>query len=309
MMTMNDCHYRWFPLSDGSGTIVGKIMKYLSLLFILLLAAAGCDLSGSQQKLESEATDALPVNTVTSANILLNMEPFGTTDDLSSLTKMLGSIMLERKNEGVFRFGSNEVENRVFVFADNKISIGKFAALILGIKSASAEPIILNEDHIRTHKNDLSMRPNPLTLVVRAGDAEVPEFIHADYLDNDDPGIENKSDFTIIDDRKELKIRRIVGNSIEISADGRHFVNEKHDRISEDSTLADFTVKQRPIESSALSEEIRKSIVPVPGGQPSLLVIASENASYESLKRILEAADDPNINFNILVRRISKKQD
>lgn len=281
-------------------------MKYVSLLFIILLAAAGCDLSRPQQKLASEAADALPVNTVTSANILLNMEPFGATDDLSSLTKMLGSIMLERKNEGAFRFGSNEVENRVFVFADNKISIGKFAALFLGIKSASAEPVILNEDRIRTHKNDLNMRPHPLTLVVRAGDAEMPGFIFADYLDNDGLGMENRSDFTIIDDRKELKIRRIVVNSIEISSDGRYFFNERHENISETSEADSLNVNQRLIDPSSLSDEIKRAIVNIPAGSPSssLLIITSENASYESLKRVFEATDNPGITFNIIVRRI-----
>lgn len=83
--------------------------------------------------------------------ILLNNEDLGSIDDLSGLKKSLEEIFKDRLDNGVFREGSNEVEQTIFIRAAASVKILEINKVVKVLKEVGANPIGLQiDDFVRT---------------------------------------------------------------------------------------------------------------------------------------------------------------
>lgn len=278
-------------------------MKLFSVLLILITLTQGCRYLRPEQKILSEAADNNPAQTISSGNVTLNREVAGTLDDPNTLRRMIKGIMRQREINGVFKEGTSEIENTVFVLAGPNISIGRLAELALAINENGGRAYIpKNAVEVNSEPKDTS-RPNPLSLFVHTGDISnewMPNY--SMYVEDADKYAHSPS-FEIIDERMTVMIARILNNSIEISADGHYFINEKYDSVSETADVDDYPVKQRTFDISTLAIELPTIIKRNNKSKDSITIIASEKAPYVSLLKIFEVGNDMNAVFRVLIRR------
>jgi len=78
-------------------------------------------------------------------SIKLNKDPMA---DSVALTQELDKIFKYRKDEGIYRPGTEEVEKTVFINAPKSIRYGEVAKVIDAVKAAKAEPIGLQVDSL-----------------------------------------------------------------------------------------------------------------------------------------------------------------
>lgn len=78
----------------------------------------------------------------------LNSEELGNVTDTSQLENRLKQVFEQRKNEGVLRDGTNEVEKTLFIKAPRSVKYGDVVKVIDGVKGAGAQPIGLQIDDI-----------------------------------------------------------------------------------------------------------------------------------------------------------------
>jgi len=300
-------------------------MKHFPIILVLLIAAIGCKYLSPAQKLESEAATENPNRTITDSPVFLNNEPVGTIAGLNRKTglnskkerdpieialsdrtvgEVLAEIKKERERSGIFIEGTNVVPINVYLIASPELAVGPFAELYIAIdKNAGAVYIPKRSPPKRGGE---PQRPDPLTLIVRT-DPFVPmgrppydQPMHdPDHRFNYKTSFElgNTGDGSLLSDRAWR-------GSVEISADERYFINDKQGAEA-DKGPKNTHVKQRPIETTALSDELVNIIEPV---NKEILIIASEKASYGSLLKVFEAAERLDAGLRVLVRRHDPKQ-
>lgn len=84
----------------------------------------------------------------TTLGIKLNNEEMGNVSDTTELQTRLTQVFDQRKNEGVLREGTNEVEKTIFIKAPRSIKYGDVVKIIDAVKVAGAQPIGLQIDDL-----------------------------------------------------------------------------------------------------------------------------------------------------------------
>ncbi len=84
----------------------------------------------------------------TTLGLKLNSEELGNVTDPSALETRLRQVFDQRKNEGVLREGTNEVEKTLFIKAPRSVKYGDVVKVIDAVKGAGAAPIGLQIDDI-----------------------------------------------------------------------------------------------------------------------------------------------------------------
>ncbi|HLM61101.1 MAG TPA: hypothetical protein VK308_09870 [Pyrinomonadaceae bacterium] len=91
----------------------------------------------------------LIVQVTTDKKVTLNNEAEGTLDDLSSLKKKLAKIFKDRMDMGVFREGTNEVEQTVFIKASSLLQLSDVLKVVDALKEAGTSPVNLQIDDLQ----------------------------------------------------------------------------------------------------------------------------------------------------------------
>ena len=137
-------------------------------LIIVLLFGSGFGCQGLAQKKDEIKQNDLAVKS-DPVKLTLNMEDQGTTADTSVLVKKLEEIFQARAENGVLREGTNEVEKLVYLQGDRLVSAEEIAKLYTAVKASGASPIrFAIQINDPSKKQDMDLRPNPLTLLVSA---------------------------------------------------------------------------------------------------------------------------------------------
>ena len=309
-------------------------MKHFPIILVLLVAVIGCKYLRPAQKIASETADAAPVETISDSSVSLNGEPSGTLVNLEPLRTKVGEIMKARESNGIFKMGSNEIENSVFVLAESAISVGRLTDLVRSINEQGGKSFIPNTEGLKDVNNriakepeshapplritdlngkllkvdidsdpNVDLKPNPLTLVVRTGNADKVWLPFFSFTPVKAKQYAYTAAFEFTDDPLTLKVRRLQTNSIEISADDNYFINEKVN-IMPDSDPDIIDVKQWAIPATDLQTELSKIV----SGETKLRIITSEKASYAGLLKVFEAAEKLNVDFEVLVRKHDMKR-
>lgn len=84
----------------------------------------------------------------TTLGIKLNNEEMGSVTDTTALMTRLSQVFDQRKNEGVLREGTNEVEKTLFIKAPRSVKYGDVVKVIDAVKVAGAQPIGLQIDDL-----------------------------------------------------------------------------------------------------------------------------------------------------------------
>lgn len=84
----------------------------------------------------------------TTMGVKLNNEDMGSVTDTTPLMTKLAQVFEQRKNEGVLREGTNEVEKTIFIKAPRSIKYGDVVKIIDAVKVAGAQPIGLQIDDL-----------------------------------------------------------------------------------------------------------------------------------------------------------------
>ena len=84
----------------------------------------------------------------TNLGLKLNNEEMGNVTDTSALETRLKQVFDQRKNEGVLREGTNEIEKTLFIKAPRSIKYGDVVKVIDAVKVAGAQPIGLQIDDL-----------------------------------------------------------------------------------------------------------------------------------------------------------------
>lgn len=277
-------------------------MRKLTSLFLLVAAMLGCKYLKPEQKLDSEAADQQPPPAVSVEELKLNNEDMGDTADLAPLRSRISEIMKLRGENAVFREGTNELENQVYLVADPNLRIGTFADIAFAVNNSRGAVLIPVGE---SPDEPEFAKPNPLTLVLSIGKARIGEpsetthgIFYIDYsrLLTIEPRIE------VVESKQMLKIYRLLYNSIEISADDRYFLNLKNPAIGERSDPDDVDVTQHPVEDASVETQLPNAVYGEPPLGSELQVIVSRNASFGSLLRLLKAAHKNKFPVSVYVR-------
>lgn len=89
----------------------------------------------------------LLVNVNKNQEISLNFEKFGYLSDTTHLEEKISDVFRQRTDEGVTRYGTNEVERKVVVRFDKSIEYSKVIKLIDTLNRLDASPIVLDIDN------------------------------------------------------------------------------------------------------------------------------------------------------------------
>lgn len=272
--------------------------RFSFLLLVLSVIYSGCSLTGTEQKLPSETADSNRAQPVVNYTLTLNHEPTGNLADLTPLKQRISHEMRMREWNGVFKVGSNEIENTVYLVADPKTSVGKIADVVLSMNANGARTYIPKSSSERVEL-PANYRPNPLIIWVTVGDVRsfrLPPIFFRDMY-GDPQRYSFAPNIRFAADEFELKTFRFTGKSFDISADDKYFINEPEVSCPElDPDYSDL--KQRAVMPEYLASES-----PTSCDGSSILIIASERASYASLLKVFEAVEENDLPVTIVVRR------
>src|SRR5215213_3014405 len=105
-----------------------------SIFLIAVIAAVATSACGwlraPRPQLDSEKADAAATASFAPVSVRINAEDLGTTADLTSLRRMISNIMTARAANAVFREGSDQIENRVFIEVNAQMPIGQLADIV-----------------------------------------------------------------------------------------------------------------------------------------------------------------------------------
>jgi hypothetical protein len=292
---------------DGVFQFEDKMNKILLISLILVttlgLGSACQKAGGSKWPATSEAADATPATSVKTGKLTLNAQPAGTLEDPNPLISKLKGIITYREGEGILRKNTNEIMKDVYVVADPKISISAIAKLGesggdlwfprgKGLPDTAALP-----------------KPNPLILVLKTENSPAEWFPAGLLTDDELAKLACMVRFETYKERTELILGRTHKSSIEIASDDSFFLNTE---LSPDLIKAEnLKPDQRAVTESELSSvlgklyEKRSYASSFDREQQGLTVIASENASYASLLKLLAAIDKPNVVVTVRIRPLT----
>ena len=243
----------------------------------IIFVSIGC---GSMQRLESESATKNPDEFIDAPEIFLNGSRIS---DVAALRSQIDEVVKLREANGVFLEGTNEVPRNVYLRANPKLSVGAFARLFRAIDDGAGTAYIPRaEMPDAPEKGD---RLNPLYLEVSTEGYEFPRAL-GPLIDLDHRYSYNVSiDITKVT-REGLKGIRMFTGTLEISADGQYFVNEKQGDDADYGPIFS-SVKQRAIEPADLAFELGRL---ANAKDNAITVIVSDRASYGKLLSVFEAA-------------------
>jgi biopolymer transport protein ExbD len=191
----------------------------------------------------------------------------GTTADLSGLKTFLKKVIKGREDQGVIRFGTDEIEKTVFVRAEPTLSLGEVIKVFEAAQQAGASPLKLPVE-VKAKKDDES-RPPMLLLLITIGNA--PEARIGEMSD----GIELKDIYEQPADRAEKEMLLEPAIRVKIPRDGKYIVNGK------------------PVGKPASRDELQARLREASGGNPvAVIVDINPQLSYASLAALANAAFD-----------------
>lgn len=212
----------------------------------------------------------------------INYHDMGTTGDLSILSDKLESVFEERREMGVFRENSSDVEKTVFIDAEPGLKVSEVAKVINKLEESGASPIMLflktvdsnsEVEHLKKQNKNNSAESvkrsilNPLNLIVTIGKRR-------NQMSSNPQGIAIDLHQTSVS-RKEL-VPPITGFDVVLGKDG------------------EYVVEGKIVSSSALKDEINTYFRDY-RNDPALkttTVYLENNAETISFATILEIAKD-----------------
>jgi len=102
-----------------------------------------------QQNAPADATPSkltLRVDIMKDSKLQLNGEDFGTLDNTGRLSAQLRTIMEQREQQRVTKFGTDIIEKTVFIKAPESFKYGDVVKVIDAVKGAGASPVGLQVD-------------------------------------------------------------------------------------------------------------------------------------------------------------------
>jgi len=102
-----------------------------------------------QQNTPADATPSkltLRVDIMKDSKLQLNGEDFGTLDNTGRLSAQLRTIMEQREQQRVTKFGTDIIEKTVFIKAPESFKYGDVVKVIDAVKGAGASPVGLQVD-------------------------------------------------------------------------------------------------------------------------------------------------------------------
>ncbi|MBA2732947.1 MAG: biopolymer transporter ExbD [Acidobacteria bacterium] len=102
-----------------------------------------------QQNAPADATPSkltLRVDILKDSKLQLNGEDFGTLDNTGRLSAQLRTIMEQREQQRVTKFGTDIIEKTVFIKAPESFKYGDVVKVIDAVKGAGASPVGLQVD-------------------------------------------------------------------------------------------------------------------------------------------------------------------
>jgi hypothetical protein len=300
-------------LSDRAGAMAARFSAFRNvsrflLVALVLFGASDCSVwkSFQPEPLPSEMADAEINAPYAPVRLMLNMKDVGTTADLRRLRTVIRDIVGQREANGVFMQGSNEIENTVYVSVDEHVSVGVLAELISAINQNGGKAYLpVNPDRLQSP--DSRSRPNPLNLIVSAGERKPSLFALYAVDGSEAPKYAVSPSVEIVSDWKEIKLARSIGSSLEISANGGYFFNGPTIFLST-MEIEEVEVVQRPVVESFLRQEVT-TLGSWAARSDGIKVVASEFAPASSLWRVLEAVDATEYRWNLVVRDTPRNQD
>lgn len=224
--------------------------------------------------------------------LFLNSTAVGSIANTAPLVTRLRSIFKARGAKGVFT-------NDVLFWADEQLGMRRFAEIAQSISDAGGQ-LLVPGDPTCGKSPDAPVMPAPLTLVlsntrlgldeaqsVSAGyDCAIPAFV------------------SLLSDERSLKYERVIMTTLEIRADGSFVLDEQmpnygvntarsNSNFGGGRVLDDVSVKQRPVDNSALSKAIDSWI------DTRLL---EQKTNDRNLGRVSVDAD-PTLQLSIIVSR------
>jgi len=140
---------------------VTPLIDVLLVLLIIFMVITPSKPSRFEAKVPAEPKDQPQVNVkpnpltlVVAINkdtkaITLNNEAFGDVSDTDKLRDRLTEIFRDRTNNGVFREGTNEIEQTIFIKSPKVVRYGDVVRVIDAAKQAGAAPIGLQIDDLQ----------------------------------------------------------------------------------------------------------------------------------------------------------------
>ena len=102
-----------------------------------------------QQNTPADATPSkltLRVDILKDSKLHLNGEEFGTIDNTGRLSAHLASLLRQREEQRVTKFGTDIIEKTVFIKAPESFKYGEVVKVIDAVKGAGATPVGLQVD-------------------------------------------------------------------------------------------------------------------------------------------------------------------
>jgi hypothetical protein len=276
----------------------------LILAAITLIAAIGCGLFKTKPASPASELADKTAAPFTSIEVRLNNETAGSTSDLTKLRETIRDIMRLREENGVFRIGSNKVENNVYVLVGGQVPAISLASIALAINENGGEAHVPLPSAMRPNES-ATARPNPLTLVATAG-ANVENDITLWDVEPSDTKYSIVPTFEITDNELTILLTRAYGN-IEISADGKYYVNDPAD-LEKTSGPEDVKILQRLVSEGdikAAGEKLMAASI----NRSEVTVFVSESAPTDSLLRLFPLLEGTNVQWRVVIRRPVKKID
>ncbi|MBS1795205.1 MAG: biopolymer transporter ExbD [Acidobacteria bacterium] len=138
---------------------VTPLIDVLLVLLIIFMVIAPAKPTAFQAKIPSVPNksddvrpnpNALIVTINPDHTLVLNREDGqGTIEDSDRIVARLREVFADRTNNGIFRYGTNEIEKTVFIKAPKKLDYGSVARIVDAVKVAGAAPIGLQIDELQ----------------------------------------------------------------------------------------------------------------------------------------------------------------
>ncbi len=281
------------------------------LMFLTLVAGGAYFLIGQQtvSPIPSEEAD-WPWRVVTEGKLFLNGAPAGELNNYKPIsTKMRNFIDLLYKKRTIGEFERPSV----FIVADPMISVGRVAELYTWAQESNGGPFLI------TNKTLSGLgeggKPNPQAMVVTTENVD-PGVITK--LSKQKPGdVETAAPHLYMTleptSAATIRIGRTYKTSIEISSDGRIYLNEKNGVYKAPVNInpnfnaplpPSVPLKQRLIGRADLSAAAAGAVDSSEKGHKILNIIVSEKAAYQSLLTVIESITDPDVEFSIMIRQL-----
>lgn len=137
---------------------VTPLIDVLLVLLIIFMVITPSKPTAFKAKIPAERTNetilnphpqTLIVTVNTDHSLKINRsEISGNIEDSKFLTDSLQEVFKTREKEGIFRYGTNEVEKTVFIKAPKNLNYGSVAKIVDAVKLSGAEPIGLQIDDL-----------------------------------------------------------------------------------------------------------------------------------------------------------------